>query len=301
MAINTKLLNNSYVKFVRTTVDKWNLLTSPDADTLYFVIENGGNEGSLYLGSTLIATSVDAGLNLNQLNDVVLLSSKKDDILAFDGSNWRNVAMSTYQAKTMVGASAEADGEGGLVPIPEAGDNTLYLRGDGEWADPTVAVVESLNTLGETVNSIDGRLKRVVGGDSTKSMREVAADEASKAMASVVDGAPEAFNTLKEIAAWIQGSDDLNNDAADLLLRVNSLDAMVFGTESESGLNTRVETLEESVDQLKDAHNALSQVVGNASMGLVKTVNELTVSVGNHTTQITELYEKLMWNELVEE
>jgi hypothetical protein len=124
MAINTKLLNNSYVKFVRTTVDKWNLLVqsgTPDTDTLYFVIEAGGVEGSLYLGSVLIATSVDAGLNLNQLNDVVLEAAKKDDVLVYSGSRWVNKPISSFMPVTMVGATAEEEGEGGLVPVPLAG------------------------------------------------------------------------------------------------------------------------------------------------------------------------------------
>ena len=301
MALNTKLLNNSYVKFVRTTAEKWAMLNAPDTDTLYFVIEADNLTGSLYLGNALIATSVDAGLTLNQLNDVVLTASKKDDVLVFNGSQWRNVAMSTFQAKTMVGASDEAPGEGGLVPVPDAGDNTLYLRGDGLWADPTVAVVEELSTLTETVGNINTRLTRVIGSDTTKSMRAVAAEEAANAMSKVVAEAPEAFDTLKEIAAWIQGSEDLANDAADMLLRVQTLDQAVFGTEKVPGLMTRVDTLEENVSAIQEAHNALSKVVGNASMGLVKTVNDLSVTVGNHTTQITDIYEKLMWNELVEE
>ena len=40
MAIKTQLMNNSYVKFVRTTVAKWDILANKDADTLYFVISD---------------------------------------------------------------------------------------------------------------------------------------------------------------------------------------------------------------------------------------------------------------------
>ena len=67
MAINTQLMNNSYVKFVRTTVAKWDLLANKDADTLYFVISDDNSKGSLYLGSALIANNLSAGLSLSQL------------------------------------------------------------------------------------------------------------------------------------------------------------------------------------------------------------------------------------------
>lgn len=35
----------------------------------------------------------------------------------------------------MDGATDEESGQSGLVPTPQAGDNTKFLRGDGEWAD----------------------------------------------------------------------------------------------------------------------------------------------------------------------
>lgn len=311
MAINTKLLNNSYVKFVRTTVDKWNLLIqsgAPDADTLYFVIEAGGVEGSLYLGSVLIATSVDAGLNLNQLNDVVLEATKTDDVLVYTGSRWVNKPISSFMPVTMVGATAEEDGEGGLVPVPLAGENDLYLKGDGTWADPTVAVVEDLSKLSTKVDGLDSNLTKVIGGDLGKSMRAVAGEVAAEKVAAIVDNAPQAFDTLKEIAEWIQGSDKYASDALDLATDIQALEDAVFGTDTEDGLVDKTEALEQSVGTLQtnlqnltEGFNNLHAVVGDSSTGLVKKVNDINTTVNNHTTQISELAEKLMWNELVEE
>lgn len=39
--------------------------------------------------------------------------------------------------KVMKGAKREADGESGLVPIPQAGNEGKYLRGDGTWQSLT--------------------------------------------------------------------------------------------------------------------------------------------------------------------
>ena len=38
---------------------------------------------------------------------------------------------------TMTGATASAAGSVGLVPAPPSGDETSFLRSDGQWAKPT--------------------------------------------------------------------------------------------------------------------------------------------------------------------
>ena len=52
---------------------------------------------------------------------------------------------------------------------------------------------------------------------------KIAADAASTAVAGVIDGAPEKFDTLKEIAAWIAEADTAE-DAASLVTRVSNLE-----------------------------------------------------------------------------
>lgn len=88
----------------------------------------------------------------------------KDEIEFFDGTDWvsathalpeiydkarkdqnGNVINTTYATKSeltaatsvMVGATANAAGEKGLVPKPAAGKQASFLRGDGTWASPT--------------------------------------------------------------------------------------------------------------------------------------------------------------------
>ena len=310
MAINTQLINNSYVKFVRTTLEKWELLLQKDADTLYFVISDDNSKGSLYLGSALIANNLNAGMNLSQLNDFIQSGAlTTNDVVVYSGGRWTNKQISSFMPKTMVGATAEDDGEGGLVPVPVAGDNNLYLRGDGTWADPTADIASDLEKLTTDVGNIDTRLTKVIGGDSNKSMRAVAGEVAAAEIAKVVANAPGAFDTLKEIADWIQGSDNLANDAADMLTDLSKLNKAVFGDGAEevglvtqvATLSTDLTTLDDKVTGLSTALGNLKDIVGNDAMGLVKKVNTIESTVGGHTTQITELFEKLMWRTLVEE
>lgn len=39
----------------------------------------------------------------------------------------------------MTGATPATAGKEGQVPAPAAGDNEKFLRGDGKWANPTIA------------------------------------------------------------------------------------------------------------------------------------------------------------------
>ena len=309
MAINTQVMSNSYVKFVRTTTAKWDLLTNKDADTLYFVISDDNSKGSLYLGSALIANNLSAGLSLSQLTDFVASGAfTNEDVVVYQGGRWTNKQISSFMPGTMKGATSDESGEGGLVPVPKAGDNTLYLRGDGTWANPTVGVVSDLEALTTKVNTLDSNLTKVIGTDINKSMRSVASEVVTTEVAKIVDGAPEAFDTLKEIAAWIQGSDSSATDAADMLADITALNNAVFGTEEKNGLVTEVATLKQGLTDLTGTVSSLntkliqlSDVVGNETMGLVKKVNTIETTVTTHTTQINELSQKLMWSTLVEE
>ena len=309
MAINTQVMSNSYVKFVRTTLAKWDLLTNKDADTLYFVISDDNSKGSLYLGSALIANNLSAGLSLSQLTDFVASGAfTNEDVVVYQGGRWTNKQISSFMPGTMKGATSDESGEGGLVPVPKAGDNTLYLRGDGTWANPTVGVVSDLEALTTKVNTLDSNLTKVIGTDINKSMRSVASEVAATEVAKIVAKAPEAFDTLKEIADWIQGSDSSATDAADMLADITALNNAVFGTAEKDGLVTEVATLKQGLTDLTGTVSGLntkviqlSDVVGNETMGLVKKVNTIETTVSNHTTQINELSQKLMWSTLVEE
>lgn len=64
--------------------------------------------------------------------------------------------LSTYFLQTnedFTGATANAAGEKGMVPAPAAGDNTKFLRGDGNWASlsETVFVVSTSTQTGNVM------------------------------------------------------------------------------------------------------------------------------------------------------
>lgn len=128
MAIRT----TDYVRFIRGNQAAFTALLQKDPNTLYFISEEGASTGSLYLGSKLISGSVGE----SSLGNVIIENIGDKQILYFDyaSSSWKNGSI--YEAiGPMGGATANNDGYGGLVPTPKAGQQNLFLRGDGTWSE----------------------------------------------------------------------------------------------------------------------------------------------------------------------
>ena len=129
----------NYVKFMRGSQALYNSLATKDQDTLYFVYENiGDDHGKLYLGNKLISGSssnIDGDISINDIEDIVLDANLSDgDVLIYDEAEgkWVNSTLANaLSVAVMDGATADLDGTSGLVPMPRAGDQLKYLRGDG--------------------------------------------------------------------------------------------------------------------------------------------------------------------------
>ena len=290
MAIKPSVLSNNYVKFVRTNNTLWQALgDNKNSDTLYFVVEPGAKNGSLYLGQALIATSIDEGLSFEELKDVAFsVDLQNNDVIVHKDGEWVNKPISSFMPVGMIGASETEEGAGGLVPAPAAGKHLMYLRGDGEWANPTEKLSGTVGQLQTTVGDLESNLGTVIGTDVGLSMRDVA----NAAVADLVDGAPAAFDTLKEIADWITGAHEGSVDAADLIADVTTLKEQV--QKAGTGLLTRVGTLETNVAALT---TDLENLYGD--------FDALSLQVGTNTTnieangkEILAIRQLLMWNEL---
>ena len=252
--INTQYGN--YVKFIRSTEANWKKIEDiqKNSDTLYFISDVGSASGKLYLGAKLISNgSLTSATSLNQLNDVLIAEGITDQsILVYNASEerWENKSILDIFLsinEVFKGATENNDGIAGLVPAPKVGQQNLFLRGDATWANP--------------VESIQGQLTTIIGEDLNKSMREIAADEASVAIASIVAKAPEQFDTLKEIADWIQENQEAV-DVSALSQRITNLEDVINGNSEKeiiglktviSSLQTSFEAHEVAIDEIKDA------------------------------------------------
>lgn len=299
MAYTTKLGN--YVKFMRGTPKDWAALTKAekDLDTLYFISEPEGEEGKLYLGPKLIAGG-GSGASVGSLKDLqdILLSEdiEANSFLVYDSESkkWVNKAASQVLASIaalMKGATADKDGEAGLVPVPAQGQQNLFLRGDATWADPTTELKATVTTL--------------IGEDADKSVRQIARDEVK----TVIGTATNAFDTLGEIETWIKNHESAVN-LLDLNNKVTNLNNVVInGITGDDGV-IKTPSLVKQVSDLNAEFKALNETVNgteeNPTAGLVHVTNNLkdtvailTKTTSTHTKEISEIKESLHWQDLI--
>lgn len=234
--LNTQYGN--YVKFIRGSETSWEKIedNQKNSDTLYFITNSNSASGKLYLGTKLISNgSLTSATSLKELNDVLIAENITDQsILVYNNSNqkWENKSiLDIFLAINEVfkGATENSNGIAGLVPAPNAGQQNLFLRGDSSWANPVEGVMQ-------IVDNIQTQLTTVIGTDINLSIREIASDEATTAVANVVADAPEQFDTLKEIATWIQDNQNVT-DVTILSNKVTKLEDIIYDKVDESGEN----------------------------------------------------------------
>ena len=281
--INTQ--HGNYVKFIRGTEASWAKIenSQKSSDTLYFISDTGSSVGKLYLGAKLISNgALTSATSMADLNDVVISAGITDQsILVYNNSTkeWEDKSLLEILQSILEefkGATESEAGLAGLVPAPEVGQHLMFLRGDGSWADPTVGVSSIVEGLQQVITTL-------IGEDTELSVREIAQSEASAAVADIIAEAPEQFDTLKEIADWIQSNQGAV-DVAGLTTRVTTLEEVIYGipadeeagTEEVLGLQTVVSTLQSDL-------------------------NSLVSTVNTHTIDIAEIKDALRWQDIIEE
>ena len=195
MAIN-------YVKFMRGTQALYNSLATKDSDTLYFVYESAGSEtGKLYLGNKLISGSSSnpsGNISLADVADIALNGQTDGDLLVYDEAEGKWVNMPVAEALSvpvMTGATATDNGISGLVPVPVAGDQLKFLRGDGTWA--TVSAEMSAEDR-QSISDLQAQVATLIGTDDNKSVATIVSEKVAELL--IPENASESLDTLQEIA-----------------------------------------------------------------------------------------------------
>ena len=180
----------------------------------------------------------------------------------------------------LLGSDADAAGAATIAGANKAAAAAQDAANDAQdAADQNAEDIEGLDTrlttaegeidaLQAAVNTLNG------GADVDGSVLNTVNEQ----IAAVVDGAPAAFDTLKEIAEWI-GSDESNTGAAETLVSYgNRLDALETADE---GFETRMGVAEGKITALEGADTAIR---GEFAAADTKLKNDL---MGDATTGTT--------------
>lgn len=127
---------------------------------------------------------------------------------------------------------------------------TFTTKTELKGVSDRVTVVEGiLNDAGEGEELTKGLVSRVADLEAIDHDK-LAKDASAAAVATVLDGAPEKFDTLKEIAAWIADANTAE-DAASLVTRVSALEAIDHDAYVEADTELK-EELEGKIDAIND-------------------------------------------------
>ena len=268
---------NNYVKFVRGTKEYYSQLTKNN-DTLYFVYDEiNSTTGELYLGNKRIG-----GGNITSIADLIEGTVEDGYLLIYDQVSDSWIPSSIDDAiRSMTGATNAANGQSGLVPVPHAGDQNKFLRGDGTWTDITIAELSAVDNVTIGIEndkfSIKGFSSAPVGTllqKTSNGLEWVPSVDLKPKYKKV-----ESINQVNEEATiyFVPNNKDGNN----------VFDEYMYIDGQPEIIGTTVANLDDYVT--KTNFNNLSSIVNNK------------VNISTFTTAINEINEKLTWQEMVEQ
>lgn len=237
-----------YVRFMRGNTQAFNLLTTKDKDTLYFIYDND-TEGMLYLGDRLIAGGDIGSTSIDELKDVLISAGITDgSILVYEQGQWVNKPLDEV-IPVFVGPSSGSTGVPGLVPAPPQDSPNLFLRSDGTWA--VIEVGDKL-VINEKVF--------VQGEDGTLDLLGFSDAEPGAQLQKGADGklswvVPDT-ETVAGLSSAVAG---LREDVTDLVTDLNTLSGNVYTKEETLAEIANAEHLKRKiVSSLTEAQEYMS-------------------------------------------
>lgn len=217
-----------------------------------------------------------------------------DDKIAAAKAELLGNADSAAGSATIAGANKAA------ANAQTAADNAKQAADDAQAdADQNAADIEGLGTRMTAAEGNIGNLQTAVNTlNGSADVDGSVLNTVNKRIATVIDGAPAAFDTLKEIAEWI-GSDESNTGAAETLVSYgNRLDALETADE---GFGTRMTAAEGKITALEGADTAIrneftaadtqlkNDLMGDATTGT--TLGSLQDAIEANDGEIAQLQE----------
>lgn len=151
------------------------------------------------------------------------------------------------------------------------------VKGEIVYADLAAALQAVIDgkAAQSDLTAVSGKVDTLVGSDTGKSVRTVSAEEVAK----VVAGASTSFDTLKEIADWIEndttGAAKMANDIADLITKTE------LGTYEEGGQQVEYDTVKDYVEGYVAEQISGAGLSGSNAISIASKIVSLIIDTTN--------------------
>lgn len=270
------------VKFLQGTREAFDALQTYDINTFYLV---GNSE--LYIGNNKLTSDADVkaavarleghDADIKELEDAIAeltggesgAGSIASQLEALK-TELQGYANNAVDAEKVRAEGAESALQGQITTLQQTvTENESDIEGKfttlnstveghtttiGQHSQSLTNLEGSIETAKEElqggIDAVDKRVDDLLGDDTEPTtIRAIAEDAASKKVDAVIDGAPESFNTLKEIADWINNDD---TGAASISATVGVHEQEITQLQTDvGGLQTTVETHGTDISGLK--------------------------------------------------
>lgn len=219
MATNTKITTLDQLKLLANRVKTEDAALGARIDEVVATVEGivaTGGEANVLNGIKVNGTALAI---TDKMVDLLIAAGEENGTISVNGAA---VAITGLQALAYKAKISEAD-------LDEALTASIAAK----------ATAADLSALTVRVTTAEGKIDTLVGTDVDKSVRAISAEEVAK----IVAGAPESYDTLKELADWLASHE---TDAAAMNSQINTnktnianLTALV-GTLPEGAASTNV-------------------------------------------------------------
>lgn len=142
-------------------------------------------------------------------------------------------------------------------------------------------VYDAKGTAAALDAAMDARVKVLEAIDHDK----LAADASAAAVATVLDGAPEKFDTLKEIAQWISDSETAES-AADLVTRVTDIENTVGTAKTDTDEATGIFKI------IEDNENVTSNALNDLNTRVTANTDAIAAAAADVDAKLADYYKK---------
>lgn len=214
-------------------------------------------------------------------SDVATLQGKVASLIEKVGAAKEGETAATGLYALIEAAQKQADK--GVADAKTADDKAVAAQADIDALE-TVIGADDTAGLRQRIKTNETNIATLIGDDASKSAREIASEEVVK----VVAGAPEAYDTLKEISDWISSH---GTDATSMNSAIKALQAILVGFGTGEGETATVKAyVDGAIAALKIGDYAKAADL-TALAGRVSTVEGLPAA-GITAEDITKWNEK---------